>query len=89
MSTHESHPDILKRLRRLEGHLRKVVEMIETGRPCVDIAQQMQAVEGAIRSAKKILIHDHIEHCLDEVVIKKKEAMKKHLSEFKKITKYL
>ena len=42
---HETHPDIVKRLKRAEGHLRGIIEMIETGRPCLDIAQQMQAVE--------------------------------------------
>tara|TARA_E500000305_G_scaffold111859_2_gene128416 strand:+ start:4286 stop:4456 length:171 start_codon:yes stop_codon:yes gene_type:complete len=39
--------------------------MIEDGRPCLDVAQQLQAVESAIRNAKHALIHDHMDHCLD------------------------
>ncbi len=39
--------------------------MIEEGRPCPDIAQQLQAVESAVRNAKQALIHDHMDHCLD------------------------
>jgi uncharacterized protein len=39
--------------------------MIEAGRPCVDLAQQLHAVEAAIGNAKRELIHDHIEHCLE------------------------
>ena len=34
---HRTHPEIVKRLRRAEGHLRSVVAMIEDGRPCLDI----------------------------------------------------
>ncbi len=63
--THASHPKVISRLKRAEGHLRAVVSMIEDGRPCVDVAQQLQAVESAIRNAKKALIHDHMDHCLD------------------------
>lgn len=61
---HESHPDIIRRLRRAEGHLRRVIKMIETGRGCTDIATQLQAVEKAVAAAKRSLIHDHIDHCL-------------------------
>ena len=61
---HQTHPSIVKRLRRADGHLRGVIEMIETGRPCLDIAQQLHAVEKAIAAAKTLLIHDHIDHCL-------------------------
>lgn len=61
---HASHPAIVKRLNRAGGHLRSIVEMIEAGRPCADIAQQLHAVERAISSAKKALIEDHIDHCL-------------------------
>jgi DNA-binding FrmR family transcriptional regulator len=38
--------------------------MIEAGRPCADIAVQIQAVEKAVSAAKRSLIHDHIDHCL-------------------------
>jgi DNA-binding FrmR family transcriptional regulator len=65
---HASHPDIVIRLRRAEGHLRNVIEMIEAQRGCLEIAQQMHAVEKAIAAAKKTLIHDHIEHCLEQAV---------------------
>lgn len=63
--THASHPKVVTRLKRAEGHLRSVIGMIEDGRPCLDVAQQLQAVESAIRNAKQALIHDHMDHCLD------------------------
>ncbi len=62
---HETHPDIIKRLKRAEGHLRSVTAMIEAGKPCLEIAQQLQAVEKAVINAKRALIHDHMDHCLD------------------------
>lgn len=46
MTTHTSHPDIIKRLKRAEGHLKSIVTMLEEGRGCLDVAQQLQAVEG-------------------------------------------
>ncbi|MGQ7489505.1 metal-sensing transcriptional repressor, partial [Streptococcus suis] len=44
---HETHPEIVKRLKRADGHLKGVIEMIEAGRPCLDVAQQIHAVEKA------------------------------------------
>jgi DNA-binding FrmR family transcriptional regulator len=61
---HNSHPALIKRLKRADGHLRSVIEMIESGRQCTEVAQQLQAVERAITNAKRVLIHEHIDHCL-------------------------
>ena len=68
MMTHNSHPEIIKRLKRAEGHLKSIVTMLEEGRGCLDIAQQLQAVEKAIVNAKKALVHDHTDHCLEHAV---------------------
>ena len=60
-SVHQSHSDVTKRLKRAEGHLRKIVVMIEEHRPCSELAQQLQEVESAIRNATRVLIRDHID----------------------------
>jgi len=86
---HTSHPDIVKRLKRAEGHLRSIIEMIEGGRPCLDVAQQMHAVEKAICQAKKTLIQDHLDHCLEETVGPLSREKRRSIDEFKEITKYL
>ena len=86
---HETHPAIVKRLRRAEGHLRSIVEMIESGRSCLDIAQQLHAVEKAIANAKRTLIHDHIDHCLEAAAGPMTGAQRTQFGEFKEITKYL
>ena len=57
---------MIARLKRAEGHLRSVIGMIEDGKPCVQVAQQLHAVEKAVTNAKRALIHDHMDHCLDD-----------------------
>ncbi len=86
---HETHPQIVKRLKRAEGHLRGVIEMIESGRPCLDIAQQLHAVERAIAQAKKTLIQDHLDHCLEDVIGPLARERRQALDEFREIAKYL
>jgi DNA-binding FrmR family transcriptional regulator len=80
--THPSHPAIASRLKRAQGHLRRVIDMIEEGRPCVDLATQLHAVERAVAEAKRALIHDHIDHCLTG-------AGAHDLAEIKSLTKLL
>jgi hypothetical protein NreA len=86
---HLSHPEIVKRLRRAEGHLRSIIDMIEMQRPCLDVAQQLHAVEKAIAQAKKTLIHDHIDNCLEQAVGPLARERRGPVDEFKAITKYL
>ena len=80
---HASHPAIIKRLKRADGHLRSVIGMIEAGKPCVEVAQQLQAVEKAVENAKRALIHDHLDQCIDE------ERSSTDRDELKTIARYL
>jgi DNA-binding FrmR family transcriptional regulator len=86
---HATHSDIVKRLKRADGHLQTIITMIEEGRPCVDLAQQLQAVEKAIDNAKKALIHDHINHCLEGSLRVPGGKGRAAIAELKTITKYL
>ncbi|GAB4176617.1 MAG: metal-sensing transcriptional repressor [Thalassobaculales bacterium] len=86
---HQSHLDIAKRLKRAEGHIRSVIAMMEAGRPCLDLAQQLHAVERAVASAKKDLIRDHIEHCLDGMATEGPRDARTALKEMRALSKYL
>jgi DNA-binding FrmR family transcriptional regulator len=86
---HESHPAILKRLKRASGHLETVMRMMSAQKECIDVVQQLHAVERAIKAAKETLIHDHIEHCLVHAVRAERVNSQADLAEFKNITKYL
>jgi DNA-binding FrmR family transcriptional regulator len=87
--THDTHPEIVKRLKRAHGHLKSVIAMIEDGKPCLDIAQQLSAVEKAIVNAKRTLIQDHLDHCLEETLGALPRDKRQSIDEFKTITKYL
>ena len=86
---HETHPQVANRLKRAGGHLQNVIAMIEGGKACVDIVQQLHAVERAIGAAKKVLIHDHLDHSLEDAVRAHPRASEAAVAEFKDITKYL
>ena len=89
MTIHVSHPDIIKRLKRAEGHLKSTIKMLEEQRSCLEVAQQLQAVEKAVANAKKTLVHDHIDNCLEHAVRDDKLSAEETIKEFKEITKYL
>jgi len=57
--------------------------MLEDGKPCLDVAQQLQAVEKAVTNAKRVLIHEHIDHCLNI------DGSETDRAELKAITRYL
>jgi DNA-binding FrmR family transcriptional regulator len=86
---HVSHDAVAKRLKRAHGHLHNVITMLSEDRSCLDVAQQLHAVERAIAAAKKQLIHDHIDHCLDHALGTPATSSRQALGEFKTITKYL
>lgn len=88
-ATHQSHRDVVNRLKRANGHLQTIVTMIETDRDCAEIAQQMRAVINALDKAKAVLIHDHIDHCLEQAVGPADRRQRATIEQFKEITKYL
>ncbi len=89
MTTHLTHGNVIKRLRRAQGHLAKVVQMMEAGEECLVVAQQLQAVVNAISAAKTIHVQDHIEHCLEAALSGKRGDPKEKILEFREIAKYL
>ena len=86
---HASHPAVIKRLKKANGHLNSTIEMLVDGRTCLDVAQQLQAVENAIHQAKKVLIQDHLDHCIEDLLGSVDKEQKDSLDEFKEITRYL
>lgn len=88
-ATHRSHRDVQNRLRRATGHLQTISGMIESGRECAEIAQQMHAVIRALEEAKSTLIHDHIEHCLEDAIGPTSREQRVTIEDFKRISRYL
>ncbi len=86
---HTSHPEIIKRLKQAHGQLASVLVMFADGRSCMDLAQQLQAVESVIHNAKRTLIQDHMEHCIGDAVGHGGMDASEALREFKSLAKYL
>lgn len=87
--THQLHHHIIKRLKRADGHLRKIIDMMEEGKPCMEIAPQFQAVYKAIGNAKGLFVQDHIEGCLTDGDNDSPTELKQKMKEIKDISKYL
>lgn len=87
--SHALDPDILKRLRRAQGHLDTVVKMVGAGREVPDVVQQLQAVEKALEKVKSLLIFDHIEHHLFDHAEAVSPEARRSIEGLKALTKYL
>ncbi|MEM9320266.1 MAG: metal-sensing transcriptional repressor [Pseudomonadota bacterium] len=85
---HASHAEVGNRLKRSAGHLQKVISMLSEGRPCSELAQQLHAVERAVGAAKKVLIQDHIDHCLSQPP-ETSESHAEIIADLREITRYL
>jgi uncharacterized protein len=86
---HASHPQIVKRLKQAHGQISAILKMFEEGRSCLELAQQIQAVESVVHTAKRALIQDHMEHCLGGAAARDEIGAGKALREFKALSKYL
>jgi DNA-binding FrmR family transcriptional regulator len=54
----------LVRLKRVEGQIRGIAQMVEQDRYCVDVLTQIAAAQSALRSAGKELLRHHLKHCV-------------------------
>ena len=72
MSEHTHHhtetKNVLNRLSRATGHLEAIKKMVEEGRDCGDVLIQLAAVRSAINSIGKIILADHMEHCIADAI---------------------
>ena len=65
---HENTQAVLNRLSRAIGHLEAVKRMVEEGRDCSEVLIQIAAVKSAINNIGKIVLKDHINHCVVDAV---------------------
>lgn len=68
LHTHTQTKVVLNRLARAIGHLQTVKNMVERGDDCSDVLIQLAAVRSALNSTGKIILKDHIAHCLVDAV---------------------
>lgn len=68
-TAHDHHPhaqreSVLKRLARIEGHVRAVKRMVEEDRPCPDVLVQIAAVRSALNGVGRLVLEDHMQGCM-------------------------
>ena len=63
---HKSHPDVDRRLGRIAGHVEGIRRMLAEEKTCCEILQQVKAVMAALEAARRIILLDHVRHCLGE-----------------------
>ena len=66
--THENTKAVLNRLSRAIGHLESIRRMVEDGRDCSEVLIQISAVKSAINNTGKVILQDHIQHCLVDAI---------------------
>ena len=66
--THQNTKAVLNRLSRIIGHLGAVRTMVEDGRDCAEVLTQLAAVRSAINGVCKVILKDHLDHCLVKAV---------------------
>ncbi len=65
---HTNTKSVLNRLSRAIGHLESIKRMVEDGRDCSEVLIQLSAVKSALNNTGKIILQDHIEHCIVDAV---------------------
>lgn len=76
--SHEHTQAVLNRLAKASGHLDSVRKMVEDGRDCSEVLIQLAAVRSALGSVSKIILKDHMEHCIvDAIEENDKEAIER------------
>ncbi len=61
-------PEIVKRLKSVEGHVRGVARMVEDGEYCIDVVNQIVAVQRALQKVSALVLDDHLHSCVTTAI---------------------
>lgn len=77
--------NVLKRLRIIDGHLKRVIKMVEEERYCIDVLQQSSAVKNALKEADVLILDHHLRKCVADAMKTKNGRKEKSIKELLKI----
>ncbi len=66
--THHKRPEILKRMARIEGHVKGIRKMLDEDKSYPEIVQQISAVRGALDSVVEVMVQDLVEHYVSQTI---------------------
>ena len=84
MKDHPSHQSQLSALRRVEGQVRGVIKMIDEGKYCIDVLNQIKAAKAALVRVESNVLKKHVESCVKES-FKNKKALDSKVEELLKL----
>lgn len=67
-NTEKTREDTLRRLKSVAGHLNGVIRMVEEDQYCIDIINQINAVQAALNKVSILVLDDHMHHCVTEAI---------------------
>ena len=79
---HTQTKAVLNRLSRAIGHLESVKRMVEDGRDCTEVLVQLAAVRSALSSTAKVILKDHLEHCVADSQAADLQALNEAIDKF-------
>ena len=79
---HTQTKAVLNRLSRAIGHLESVKRMVEDGRDCTEVLVQLAAVRSALSSTAKVILKDHLEHCVADAHNADLQALNEAIDKF-------
>ena len=65
---HENDAEILRRLKSVEGHVRGVQRMVEEGAYCIDVVNQITAIQRALKKVSGMVLDDHLHSCVTDAM---------------------
>lgn len=84
--SHTQTKAVLNRMSRIIGHMEAIKTMVENGRDCAEVLVQISAVRSALNGVGKVILKDHIEHCIVDAVrendVETIEELKKAIDKF-------
>ncbi len=66
--SHTETEKVINRLSRAIGHLESIKKMVEEGRDCTEVLIQIAAVKSAVNNVGKLILQDHIQHCVVDAI---------------------
>ena len=61
---HEDKGRVMARLRRIEGQVHAIAQMVDDDKYCIDVITQISAADSALKSVALLLLDDHLDHCV-------------------------
>ena len=77
----EDKAKVIARLRRIEGQVRAIEQMVEDDKYCIDILTQISASNSALKSVALLLLDDHLNHCVRQASVQGGEVADEKLAE--------